>query len=137
MKSINKVALLGAVGLDPETRESKQGMPIASFCLATSQKRKDKTEVVQWHNCVTFGKLAEIVLQHVRKGTKMYAEGSLEYQEYEKDGEMRKTTKVIVNDISILSWENDGQLKQEATPVQRAVAKTVASDSFRDDDIPF
>jgi single-strand DNA-binding protein len=70
MKCLNKVALIGAVGQEPEVRYSAQGMAIASFSLATSEKRKDKDEVTQWHNCVAFGKLAEIIQQYVTKGAR-------------------------------------------------------------------
>lgn len=135
MKSVNKVTLLGAVGQDPEVRHTAQGLCIASFSLATSEKRKDKDEVTQWHNCVAFGKLGEIVQQYVTKGSKLYLDGAIQYQTYDKEGEKRYSTKIVVNDISMLS---SGE-KQKAS--DNSNSKTVISrltlGGFEDSEIPF
>jgi single-strand DNA-binding protein len=139
MKSINKCTLLGAVGGDPEVRYSAQGLCIASFSLATSEKRKDKDEVTQWHNCVAFGKLGEIVAQYITKGAKLYLEGTIQYQQYEKDGEKRFATKIVVNDISMLSPAAN-QTKEAPKTQQRASGKKpspVPFDELEDDSIPF
>lgn len=144
MKSINKVTLIGAVGQDPETRFTAAGMAVASFSLATSEKRKDKDEVTQWHNCVTFGKLAEIVQQYIVKGSKLYLDGTIQYQQYEKDGEKRMATKIVVNDISMLSPANGngnqsvhgGTQRASGSGTSRAKAPAPAQD-FDDDSIPF
>ena len=142
MKSINKVTLIGAVGQDPETRFTAAGMAVASFSLATSEKRKDKDEVTQWHNCVCFGKLAEIVQQYIVKGSKLYVEGTIQYQQYEKDGEKRYATKIVVNDLSMLS-SAQGSAHQSQNGEQKAVSKArpasakPAPDAFEDSDIPF
>jgi len=143
MKSINKVTLIGAVGQEPETRYSAAGLAITSFSLATSEKRKDKEEVTQWHNCVAFGKLAEIVQQYIHKGSKLYLEGALQYQTYEKDGEKRYATKIVVNDLSMLSSLDNGsqsatQGKQKASGsgTSRAQAAAPVND-FDDSEIPF
>ena len=81
-------------------------MAIASFSIATeSPKKKDSPEDAkntQWHQCVSFGKLAEIVQQYVVKGTKLHVEGTIEYQQYEKDGVTKYVTKIIVNDLILL-----------------------------------
>lgn len=129
MKSINRATLLGAVGQDPEVRYSAAGLCIASFSLATSEKRKDKDEVTQWHSCVAFGKLGEIVAQYIKKGTKLYIDGQIQYQQYEKDGEKRYATKIVVNDLSMLS---SGE-PQKASGTTRATHR----DELLDDSIPF
>ena len=103
MKSVNKVTLIGAVGKDPELRYTHSGMAVANFSIATSKKNKEKQDVTQWHNVVAFQKTAELVEQYVKKGSKLYIEGELQYQEYEKDGERRFATKIVVNDMSFLS----------------------------------
>ena len=142
MKSINRVTLIGAVGQDPETRFTAAGMAIASFSLATSTKQKDKDEITQWHNCVAFGKLAEIVQQYVTKGSKLYLDGAIQYQTYEKDGEKRYATKIVVNDISMLSPAS-GSAPQSQGNAQKAHAKarpassSQAPQEFEDDSIPF
>lgn len=143
MKSINRVTLLGAVGQDPEVRYSAAGMAIASFSFATSEKRKDKEELTQWHSCVAFGKLAEIVQQYIRKGSKLYLEGTIQYQQYEKDGDKRYATKIVVNDVSMLSSPADNgsqsanQGKQKASGSGTARAKPAPVDEEFDDSIPF
>lgn len=140
MKSINRVTLIGAVGKDPETRYTAAGLAITSFSLATSEKRKDKDEVTQWHNCVTFGKLAEIVSQYVTKGSKLYLDGTIQYQEYEKDGEKRFATKIVVNDLSMLSQAQGsaqhGEQKARSTVTTRQKSSPPPQE-FEDDSIPF
>lgn len=139
MKSINRVTLIGAVGKDPETRYTAAGLAITSFSLATSEKRKDKDEVTQWHNCVTFGKLAEIVSQYVTKGSKLYLDGAIQYQEYENDGEKRYATKIVVNDLSMLSQAQGSaqQGEQKARAAGTTRAKVPPYQDFEDDSIPF
>lgn len=115
MKSINKVILIGALGKDPDVRATASGLAVASFSLATSRKQKDKTDVTQWHNCVAFGKTAELVESYLKKGSKLYLEGELQYQEYEKDGIKRVSTKIVINDMSFLSDSgNPSSGKQKA-----------------------
>lgn len=133
MKCVNKVTLLGIVGRDPEIRYTAQGLCVASFSFATSEKRKDKDPVTQWHNCVAFGKLGEIVAQYVTKGSKMYVEGAIDYQAYEKDGEKRYTTKIVLNEVSLLSG-NDAPVSKPA-PAQKLSAP--GAYEAIDDDIPF
>lgn len=142
MKSINRVTLIGAVGQDPETRYTASGMAVASFSLATSEKRKDKEEVTQWHSCVAFGKLAEIVQQYIVKGSKLYLDGAIQYQTYEKDGEKRYATKIVVNDISMLSSATGAQGQtqnagQKAHSKARPASAAPAQEEFEDSDIPF
>ncbi len=140
MKSVNRVTLLGAVGQDPEVRYSKDGLCVTSFSLATSEKRKDKDEITQWHNCVAFGKLGEIVAQYVVKGSKLYLEGTISYQTYDKEGEKRYATKIVVNDVSMLS-SAQGQDSKSQKGEQKAHAKappaSSSSEEFDDSDIPF
>jgi len=137
MKSINKCTLLGAVGKDPETRYTAEGLCVCSFSLATSEKRKDKDELVQWHNCVAFGKLGEIIEKYVTKGSKLYLDGTIQYQTYEKDGEKRYATKIIVNDVSFLGSGNQNAKPdtQKARGSDKKPNEPV--DEFDDDDIPF
>lgn len=143
MKCLNKVALIGAVGQEPEVRYSAQGMAIASFSLATSEKRKDKDEVTQWHNCVAFGKLAEIIQQYVTKGARLHLDGAIQYQQYEKDGEKRYATKIVVNDLILLSPppgsdnQSSNQGRQKASGNGTSRPKAAPVEPMEDDSIPF
>lgn len=139
MKSVNKVTLIGAVGKDPEVRYTQAGMAIANFSLATSKKNKEKNDVTQWHNVVAFQKTAELVEQYVKKGSKLYIEGELQYQEYEKDGERRFATKVVVNDMSFLG-DNGNHSSNQGTQKAAGNSKKAASpveEEFDDSEIPF
>lgn len=136
MKSVNTVHLLGHVGQNPVVKDISN-IKLANFSLATSEKRKDKDEVTQWHNCVAFGKLADIVGQYIKKGSKLYVEGSIQYQEVEKDGVKTKYTKIIVNELSMISSpDSDSQPSTENKKMEGGndSRKTLA---ILDDEIPF
>src|SRR5580700_6901537 len=81
-KSVNKVILVGNVGKDPEVRYSPSGTAVANFSLATNERFKDRNgewqDRTEWHSIVAWQRLAEIVGEHVRKGTKVYVEGKLQ-----------------------------------------------------------
>ncbi len=135
MKGINKVILVGLVGKDPEVRYSQNATAIATFSLATNDQYKDKRtgekiEKTSWHNCVAFGKNGELVGEYVRKGAKLYIDGSLDYQEYEKDGVKKTITKITVRNFVMLNsvqgnesnnphnYKNTNYNKQHNNPIQ-------------------
>jgi len=134
MKTVCKVTLLGAVGKDPEVRYTASGMAVASFSLATEETSKGE-KVTHWHNCVTFDKLAGIVEQYVKKGAKLYCEGKIQYQQYDKDGEKRTATKIVVNEISLLSSQNESNPHTEQKA--RSTAKAAVPAQEFDCEIPF
>lgn len=106
MSSVNKVILLGNIGKDPEVRETKAGN-VVNMVMATSEKYTDKNgqnhENTEWHNLVVFGKLADIVSKYVKKGDKLYIEGSITTRKWEdKEGNTRYTTEVKVRDLTML-----------------------------------
>lgn len=99
MAGINKVIIIGNVG-KVEVRSSGGGLTVANLSVATSEKWKDKntgndTERTEWHNIVYFGKVAEIIGQYVTKGSKVYVEGSLKTEKYDKDGVTHYATKIM------------------------------------------
>jgi single-strand DNA-binding protein len=101
-RGINKVILVGHLGGDPETRQSSSGNAVTSISLATSESWKDKQtglqqERTEWHRVVFFGRLAEIAGEYLRKGSQVYVEGNLRTRKWEKDGEDRYTTEVVVD----------------------------------------
>ena len=101
-RGINKVILIGNAGGDPEVRYLPNGNAVTNITLATSDTWKDKQtgqqqERTEWHRLVFFGRLAEIVGEYVRKGSKLYIEGRLQTREWEKDGVKRYTTEVVVD----------------------------------------
>ena len=80
-KSVNKVILIGNVGKDPEVKYTPSGTPVAKFSLATNERYKDKNgqrqDRTEGHNLVAWQRTAEIVGEYVKKGSKVYIEGSL------------------------------------------------------------
>lgn len=155
-KSVNKVILLGNVGKDPETRSTGGGTLVANFTLATSDRQKDAQgnwqERTEWHNLVAFTRLAEIVRDYVKKGSKLYVEGKIQTRSWDdkETGSKRYRTEIIVNDISLLSGREDGS----SSGYTRAASSSSSTASFdqrppagqddvaqqaeiSDDDIPF
>lgn len=126
---VNNVTLIGNVGQDPEIRETAGGS-VVNLSLATTEKWKSKDgtpqESTQWHRVTFFGKPAEIIHQYVHKGSKLYVSGSIEYREYEKDGEKKYATNIKGRDFKFLDSKGEGGSK----PAPR-------SDSELNDDLPF
>lgn len=81
MRGINKVILVGTLGADPIQKTFENGTSYAQFSIATSESWKDKQgnwqESTEWHRIVVYSKLSEIVMKHLKKGKKVYIEGSL------------------------------------------------------------
>ena len=150
-RGVNKVILVGNLGNDPEVRYMPNGNAVANVSLATSESWKDKStgeqqEKTEWHRVVFFNRLAEIVEQYVKKGTKLYVEGRLQTRSWEQDGVKRYSTEVVANDMQML--DSRGGISQDfsgaqiaAAPAaqpsqQQATAPPQNFDNF-DDDIPF
>ena len=112
--AVNKVILLGNVGKDPEVKYTGAGIPVASFSIATSEKWKDAEgnahEKTEWHNCVAWRKLAEIVGQYLTKGSKVYIEGKLETQTWDdkESGQKKYKTQIVAHDLVMLSPKQGG-----------------------------
>jgi single-strand DNA-binding protein len=115
---VNKVQLLGNIGKDPEVRETKAGN-IANMVMATSERYTDKSgqkqEKTEWHNLVVFGKLADIVAKYVKKGDKLYVEGSITTRKWEdKEGNTRYNTEIKVRDLTMLGGTEKRSTQPEA-----------------------
>lgn len=145
MSGVNKVILVGNVGSDPEIKHLPQSQTIANTSLATSDSWKDKNtgeqqERTEWHRLVFFNRLAEIVEQYVKKGSKLYVEGRLQTRSWEQDGVKRYTTEIVVRDMQMLdsksAGNSDTRARTGADTAQQAYldAKYGADDN---DDIPF
>ncbi|MCR5050954.1 MAG: single-stranded DNA-binding protein [Paludibacteraceae bacterium] len=108
MASVNKVILIGNVGNDPEVRYLDRGVCIATFNLATTEKGytmqngTQVPDVTEWHPIVLWRNLAEWAQQYVRKSMKIYVEGKLKTRTWEKDGQIRRKTEIIAENIQIL-----------------------------------
>src|SRR5215813_754633 len=101
--SINKVILVGNLGADPEIRRTQDGRPMVNLRLATSESWRDKTtgerrERTEWHRVVIFNEgLAKVAEQYLRKGSKVYIEGSLQTRKWQdQSGQDKYTTEVVL-----------------------------------------
>ena len=159
-RGVNKVILIGNLGRDPEIRYTPDGVAIANVTVATTDYWNDRNtgerqERTEWHRVVFFRKLAEIVEQYLKKGSKIYVEGRLQTRSWEQEGVKRYTTEVIANEMTMLDSRGDagsggGSFEQRQPAAAAAAAgggqqeKAAAGqgqpsgfDNFDDDDIPF
>jgi single-strand DNA-binding protein len=160
-RGINKVILVGNLGSDPENRMSQAGAAITNLSIATSETWKDKNtgqqqERTEWHRVVFFNRLAEVAAEYLRKGSKVYVEGTLRTRKWQdkQTGQDRYTTEIVGNEMQMLdsrgagagggdsynnqsgdNYSNQGGGFQSAPAPQAAPA----GGSFDpvDDDIPF
>ena len=126
---LNKVQLIGRLGKDPEIRYTQGSEAVATVSLATSESWKDKNgekqEKTEWHNLVFYRRLAEVVGEHLKKGSLIYIEGKITTEKYQKDGEDRYATKIVVSEMKMLCGnKTDGESHVAApAPVVPAVSK--------------
>ena len=145
-RGVNKVILVGNLGQDPETRYMPSGGAVTNITIATSETWKDKTsgqqqERTEWHRVCFFGKLAEIAGEYLRKGSKVYVEGSLRTRKWQgKDGQDRYTTEIVASEMQMLdSKQGDQPARPQAQQQQRdpqAPPQQQQYPSNFDDDLP-
>ena len=142
MSSVNKVILIGNVGSDPEVRYLDRGVAIATFNLATTergyimQNGTQVPDVTEWHPIVLWRNLAEWAQQNVRKSMKLYVEGKLKTRTWEKDGQIRRKTEIIAENVQILyrpeQYRNEGlkDQKNESENDEAVTEDTTFNDIF-------
>lgn len=154
-RGINKVIIIGNLGADPETRYMPSGGAVTNVRLATSETWKDKTsgesqERTEWHRVVFFNRLGEIAGQYLRKGSKVYIEGSLRTRKWQgQDGKDNYTTEIVANEMQMLDSRGGGgssdfagapaqggQQRSNSRPDSAPPPGPGPDDGF-EDDIPF
>jgi single-strand DNA-binding protein len=147
-RGVNKTILLGNIGQDPETRYLPSGGAVTNISVATSETWKDKNsgqqqERTEWHRVVFFNKLAEIAGEYLKKGSKVYIEGSLRTRKWQnKDGVDMYTTEIVASELQML--DSKGSDSGHAAPSQSSLSNEYqqpqnqhpAGGDFADD-IPF
>lgn len=155
-RGVNKVILIGNLGSDPEVRYTPSGSAVANVNLATSETWRDKQtgelqDRTEWHRVVFFNRLAEIVGEYLRKGSKIYIEGTLRTRKWQdKNGIDRYTTEIIANEMHILDSRNASYDRPAGGPDDEGIRVNTGGDHSRaepvsqpagqddfDDDIPF
>jgi single-strand DNA-binding protein len=153
-RGVNKVIIVGNMGKDPEVRYMPSGGAVTNITVATSEAWKDKQtgnnqERTEWHRVVFFNRLAEIAGEYLKKGSKVYIEGSLRTRKWQgKDGQDRYTTEIVASEMQMLDSRSGGtaNFDSSAQPAQNQysapsnqgdAAPAVPVDAPFDDDIPF
>lgn len=158
MRGVNKVILVGTLGRDPETKSFPNGGSVTQFSIATSESWKDKNtgeprEETEWHRIVLNNRLGEIAQQYLRKGSKVYIEGSLRTRKWtDKEGVERYSTEVRGDSMQMLDSKGQGggqsqgdyepyAASQSAPARPQSSAPEPAQSSYShndlDDDLPF
>lgn len=106
-RSVNKIILVGHVGRDPEVRQTQSGTKVANLSLATNYRSgagsEEPEERTDWHRLVLWNRLALLAEEYVTKGDRIYIEGRLGYDQYERDGVTIPTAEVHVRELVLLS----------------------------------
>lgn len=154
-RGVNKVILVGNCGQDPETKYMPSGNAVTNVSIATSEQWKDKQtgqpqERTEWHRVVFFNRLGEIAGEYLRKGSKVYVEGSLRTRKWQdQSGQDRYTTEIVASEMQMLDSRQGagGGYQPSSAPAQQAPQQqhqptpqaAPAGDNFNDfdDDIPF
>lgn len=145
-RGVNKVILIGNLGNDPESRALPSGGTVTNISLATSESWKDKQsgqpqERTEWHRVVFFNRLAEVVAEYLKKGSKVYILGSLRTRKWQDDsGQDRYSTEIVASEMQMLDSRGAGDGSGfDASPSAQpnsAPAPSPADESF-DEDVPF
>jgi single-strand DNA-binding protein len=154
-RSVNKVTLIGNLGNDPEMKALTSGSQVANLSIATTDSWRDRNsgemqERTEWHRVVCFDRLAEICGQYLRKGSRIYIEGSLRTRSWEQDGQKRYTTEIVGREMMMLDGRGEGDMSAPAAmqprpqstsaPQQQSPPQPVSQpmpDPNIDDEIPF
>ncbi|UKK52713.1 single-stranded DNA-binding protein [Prevotella sp. E2-28] len=140
---MNKVMLIGNVGTDPEVRYVDQGVAVARFRFATTEKGytlQNGTQVpdrTDWHNVILWRRLAEIVERYVHKGDKLYIEGRLRYSTYDnKQGQRQYVTEIWADNMEMLSVKPTGQ-QEQSVGSQTVTSSDASSEGDQSEALPF
>lgn len=151
MRGVNKVILVGTLGRDPESKTFPNGGSLCQFSIATSESWTDKNtgerkEQTEWHRIVINNRLGEIAQQYLRKGSKVYIEGSLRTRQWtDQNGVERYTTEIRGDSMQMLDSPRDNQNQQgygapannQPRQPQTSYAGTEKPQPDLDDDLPF
>ena len=145
--SVNKVILVGNLGKDPEVRRMTSGDPVVNLSIATSESWRDKAsgekkEKTEWHRVVIFNKnLADVAEKYLRKGAKVYLEGSLQTRKWtDKDGAEKYSTEVVLQNFNgtlVMLDSRGGGGGEGGARVGASEAPASFQREEMDDEIPF
>jgi single-strand DNA-binding protein len=109
-RSVNRITLIGNVGRDPDIQQTKNGTKVAHFSVATNRRApagSDEEERTDWHRLTLWNRQAQFAEDHIRTGDRVYVEGRMEYDSYERDGVVIPTAEITVHRIDLLNSKGD------------------------------
>jgi single-strand DNA-binding protein len=150
-RSLNKAMIIGNLGADPEVKVIPSGSRVASFRIATSRRWNDRSgqqqEKTEWHRIVAWDRLAEIVERYLKKGDRVYVEGSMETRQWEdqQSGQTRYMTEIRAREMIMLGGREAGSGGSESysappaqAPIESGATPDFSSDALAgEDDLPF
>ena len=105
-RSVNKITLIGNVGRDPDIQQTKSGTKVAHFSIATNRRApagSEEQERTDWHRLTLWSKQAQFAEDYIRTGDRIYIEGRLEYDSYERDGVTIPSAEITVQELVMLT----------------------------------
>ena len=152
---INKVILVGNVGMDPEVRSLESGVKVARLRLATTERifnrqTNESTDHTEWHTVTLWRGLADVADKFVRKGSQIYIEGRLRSREWDKDGVKHTAVEIVADEMKLLGRRTDapqqggyqggysqpqGGYERQSAPAPQPMAPSIPAED--PDDMPF
>ncbi|NJM06554.1 single-stranded DNA-binding protein [Candidatus Gracilibacteria bacterium] len=147
-RDLNRVMIIGRLGVDPELRYTPSGSPVATFRVASSRQWKDAhgetREETEWFSVVAWNKLAEICQQYLAKGSRVYVEGRLQTRSWDdqQSGQTRSRTEIVISDMIILDGRNTRENADSDYEPPRDTPRSPQRGGYTppdigDEDIPF
>lgn len=130
-RSWNKVELMGNLTRDPELRFTPNGAAVCTFGVATNRSyiasNGERQEDVDFHNLVAWNKLAELCNQLLRKGSRVFVSGRLQYREWEsQDGQKKQRAEIVVEDMIVITPKSMGVTDESLDNLAETAAAQVA-----------
>jgi len=150
--NLNKAILIGNLTRDPESRTLPSGQAVSNFGIATNRvwfdsNTKEKKQQVEFHNIVTFGKLAEICNQYLKKGTLAMIEGRIQTRSWQaQNGETKYRTEIIAEKMQMgpragASQQSSKESQESGAPIEQLdeiqIEEESPADEIKTEDIPF
>lgn len=133
--NMNTLIIGGRIVRDPESRTSPSGTTICRFSIANNRKQKDR-DITSFLDCTAFGKTAEVILQYMKKGSRILVRGVLEQQTWEKDGEKKSKFCCVVDSFSFVDYAENEE-KEEPKQAAKKATKKKEEPEDNYEDIPF
>lgn len=141
--SFNKIIIYGHLGRDPELRSTSQGIPVCTFSVATSERKKgqadgEPTETTTWFRITAWRNLAETAGKYLKKGSPVYIEGRLTAREWvDNEGLKRTTLEVTATELHLIGSRSSGEEAHETGDTTGRMGKDTPKEPAEDEEVPF